>query len=378
MRRSRLWLMLICLLVAALAAPAAGAAEAELKVQINGQILTLDTPPFIDNGRTLVPLRAIFEALGAQIGWNGATRTVTGTRAAKKVVLTVDSDQAQVDGQAVKLAVAARIRDGRTFVPLRFVAEALGATVDYDPETRTVIVVDLNYAGAGEHTPLLQKMAAYRAQPDADFQARLVAGQVAEGAAPMMDATVAGQVRGSDAYFKMTQAIAYMGYKINQTSELAVRGGQVYHKRAGDTAWKALGQGTARLDKMDIPGGLDPSRLFNTPLTGAIQSAAAGATATVGGEAYQEFTLTFDPARLQVFFDALAKGFGKDLLGVSWDTLQARVQVRTADGFARKTDLLFTWTITEADGTTAKWQLTTANEWLPAAGPITWPADLPQ
>lgn len=378
MRRFRPWLLLAAL-AAALLAPAAPAAGAEpgLQVMVNGQVLNLDTPAFIENGRTLVPLRAIFEALGARIEWNGATRTVTGTRGSRTVVLTVDSDQARVDGQEVRLAVPAKIRGGRTFVPLRFVAEALGASVDFDGETRTVLVVDLAYTGAGAHAGLLQKMALYRAAPDGDFQASMGVGPVEAGSPQGMTGTVTGQVRGADAYFKLTQNLNYMGYKINQTSELAVRGGQVYQRAAGEPAWKALGPGAARLGRLDLPGGLDPSRPLATPLIGAIQSVVPGAPVTLEGQEYQEYTLTFDPARLQGYFGDLARGFGTNLEGVTWDTLQARVLVRTSDGFTRRMELRVTWRIAQPGGASAGWQLTMASEWQPAGGAIAWPPDLP-
>lgn len=376
-RRTSLWLMLAVLL-AALAAPAARAGSADLQVTVNGQKLALDPAPFIENGRTLVPLRAIFEVLGATIQWNGETRTVTGRRGPRTVELTVDSDLARVNGAEVRLAVPAMIRASRTFVPLRFVAEALGAAVDFDGETRTVIVVDLDYAGAGPATALLQQMAIFRGAPDGDFRATFAVGPAAGPRERGMEAVIAGQVRGADAYFRADQTIAYMGYNIQQASELAARSGQVYVKGAGETAWQALGPGTARLDRLGLPGGFDPSRPFSTPLIGGIQAVTAGPKATVGGEEYQEFSLTFDPARLQRYFGELAAAFGTSLEGIAWESLQGTVQVRTRDGFTRKLEIRFRYRIAGPDGAQVPWQLSLTGEWQPGAGATAWPAGLPE
>ncbi len=377
MQRPRLWLMLACLLTL-LAAPVARADEAELKVQVNGQLLPLNPAPFVDNGRTLVPLRPIFEALGATIGWNAETRTVTGVRGAQSVALTVESDQARVDGRAVTLQVPAKIQSGRTFVPVRFVAEALGAEVAYDAESRTVIVADLNYANLGANGKLLQKTATFRAPVSGDYSATVAVAPATEAQDRGLEATIAGQVRGTDAYFKMDQTVIFMGRKIPQTAQLAGRGGQVYLKAPGETAWQALGAGTAGLSQIGLPGALDPSRPLNTALVGGFKNVSAGTAVTVDGEEYREFTITFDPARLQTYLGTLAAGLGTSLDGVTWQTMQAKLLVRTSDGFPRQVDLLFSWSITATSGQVTPWQLTLHSEWLPAGAAISWPADLPQ
>lgn len=99
-----------------------------------------DQQPQIIAGRTVIPMRAIFEALGASIAWDSASRTVTATRGDAVVQLTIGAAQGHVDGRAVALDQPAQIIDGRTYVPLRFVAEALGADVVWQPETRVVAI----------------------------------------------------------------------------------------------------------------------------------------------------------------------------------------------------------------------------------------------
>lgn len=87
---------------------------------------------FIENGRTLVPLRFVGENLGADIQWEGAERRVTYTKGSKVVVLWVGRREALVNGETVVLDVPPVIVNERTVVPLRFVANALEAKVDWD------------------------------------------------------------------------------------------------------------------------------------------------------------------------------------------------------------------------------------------------------
>jgi len=146
MRRFRPLMALLTVLFLILAmAPAAVAAPddynlnaADLEkanVTIDGKALNADA--FIVNSRTLVPLRAIFEAMGATIEWDSATYTVTATKASKVIKLTVGAPTATVDGKQVTLAVPAVLINSRTFVPLRFVSDALGAAVAWDQGTFT-------------------------------------------------------------------------------------------------------------------------------------------------------------------------------------------------------------------------------------------------
>jgi iron complex transport system substrate-binding protein len=115
-------------------------AAAEVKVVVDGKALSMDVKPVIENDRTLVPLRAIFEALGAKVDWDGKTRTVTAVKGSTSIRLVVGNATALKNGSKVKLDVPAKIRNGRTLVPLRFVSEALGADVDWDAATYTVAI----------------------------------------------------------------------------------------------------------------------------------------------------------------------------------------------------------------------------------------------
>jgi hypothetical protein len=107
---------------------------------INGVASALDAPPFITNGRTMVPLRFISESLGAQVDWNALSRTVTVQGGGNTIILTVGVSTATVNGQARSLEAPPQIVGGRTFVPLRFINESLGAQVNYNSTTRSVTI----------------------------------------------------------------------------------------------------------------------------------------------------------------------------------------------------------------------------------------------
>lgn len=118
----------------------ASPAHAAPKVVLDGSALSFDVPPVIDQGRVLVPMRAIFEALGAEIVWDTLTQTVTATKGETTVSLTVGSRLVSLNGSPGFLDVPAKITNGRTLVPLRFVSDAFDAQVSWDGTTRTVTI----------------------------------------------------------------------------------------------------------------------------------------------------------------------------------------------------------------------------------------------
>ena len=102
--------------------------------------IAFDQVPVIENGRTLVPLRAIFERIGADVQWDGATQTVTATKGDTSISLTINNTIAYKNGQAITLDVPAKILNGRTLVPVRFVADCFGVDVQWVQETQTVLL----------------------------------------------------------------------------------------------------------------------------------------------------------------------------------------------------------------------------------------------
>lgn len=111
-----------------------------ISVVLDGQNLSFDVAPQIISDRTMVPLRAIFEALGASVEWDDGTRTVTSALNGTTVSLTVDDSVMYVNGQTVPLDAPACIVDGRTLVPVRAISEAYGANVTWDGSAQTVYI----------------------------------------------------------------------------------------------------------------------------------------------------------------------------------------------------------------------------------------------
>ena len=149
MKKAVVMLLVVALLSGFLGSTSARAGEAvvlEMKIgstigTINMKQVVLDQAPLIENGRTLVPFRFIGEALGAQIGWNPTNRTATYVLGAKNIVLTIGSLTATVNGVKTTLDVAPKILStGRTVVPVRFISESIGAKVDWNATTRMVTV----------------------------------------------------------------------------------------------------------------------------------------------------------------------------------------------------------------------------------------------
>ncbi|MDF2629308.1 MAG: copper amine oxidase N-terminal protein [Symbiobacteriaceae bacterium] len=105
-------------------------------IEIDGT--TANFTGYIVNGRTVVPMRALFEALGAKIEWNPDTWTVTATKGTKVIVLTVGKVQGKINSQDYTLAVPPVLINSRTYVPVRFVIDALELDITWDPATWTV------------------------------------------------------------------------------------------------------------------------------------------------------------------------------------------------------------------------------------------------
>ncbi len=125
--------------------PAPGAGAGEFKIgsniyYVNGIAKVMDVAPYIKNDRTYVPMRYLGEMLGAEVVWDDAARTVTLTKADTTVVFTIGSTSYTVNGEAKTADVAPEITNDRTMLPARFVAEAFGAIVGWDPATQTVLI----------------------------------------------------------------------------------------------------------------------------------------------------------------------------------------------------------------------------------------------
>ena len=97
------------------------------------------------NGATLVPVRGLLEKIGATVDWDKETKTVTSTLGASTVKMVIGSKTAYVDNKIVPLTVAPKVINGATMIPLRFVSENMGLKVDWNSESKTIKITDDSY-----------------------------------------------------------------------------------------------------------------------------------------------------------------------------------------------------------------------------------------
>lgn len=112
----------------------------KVKVYVNGKEPAFDVQPYNKDGRNLVPVRAIAEALGAKVGWDQETQTVIIEKNGVTIELPLGSNEIRVNGQTKTIDSSAEITNNRTMVPVRFISEFLGQQVDWDAATNMVIV----------------------------------------------------------------------------------------------------------------------------------------------------------------------------------------------------------------------------------------------
>jgi len=155
MHRPRPVALLTALLLLATFLPIAHADQWTLSSdQLRTVAVVIDGRPasfsgYIVNNRTVVPLRAIFETLGMEIKWNPDTMTVTATKGPREIILTVGEFRGKIDGQEYTLGIPPVLIDSKTFVPLRFVIDALQLDIKWDGQTSTVLI----NTGSGCSTP---------------------------------------------------------------------------------------------------------------------------------------------------------------------------------------------------------------------------------
>ncbi|HEX9062891.1 MAG TPA: copper amine oxidase N-terminal domain-containing protein [Clostridia bacterium] len=120
-----------------------------IPVFVSGNEVDFDVPPVLYGGRTLIPLRAVSNALGADVKWDDLTSTATVTKAVYsdvygekqiKIELNISTKIVIVNGTQTKLDVPPQVMGGRTMVPLRFISETFNREVDWDSDSRTVVI----------------------------------------------------------------------------------------------------------------------------------------------------------------------------------------------------------------------------------------------
>ncbi|MDO4710823.1 MAG: copper amine oxidase N-terminal domain-containing protein [Peptostreptococcaceae bacterium] len=107
---------------------------------VNGEAKTAASAPYIKNGKTMLPIRALSESLGLTVQWNGATKTATFTDSTKVAAVTIGAERMYVNGTPIPLGAKAELVNGTTFVELRSLATAFGVQIDWDAAAKTATV----------------------------------------------------------------------------------------------------------------------------------------------------------------------------------------------------------------------------------------------
>lgn len=143
----RLSFLLFVLMLFVNASPVLG--DSAIRVLINGKYLVSGEPSAIVNGRTMVPLRPVFEALGLEPKWDETTKTVTAQNSVSNMSLTIGNPEAMINNMGVTLDAPGVLINGNTMVPARFIAETFGASVEWMEDKRIVVVKTKGYESNG-------------------------------------------------------------------------------------------------------------------------------------------------------------------------------------------------------------------------------------
>ena len=287
-------LFAIPLAVALFAARAS--ADAPPTILVDGNVAQTDVPPIVQDGHVLVPLRGVFERLGADVQFDASTNAATVQRGSVTAKVVADSPVAWVNGARVALDAPAREFGGRMEVPLRFIAEALGVAVDFDAQSNTVVLVSGfqpgNFVAAGAGTPPfgasanLQQVtpasvaaAAPSVQDERPTPDELIGTQYPQiyarlggGSTPVDPATVRVVVDGADVTSQSTVSSAYIAYTpssaMSDGTHTIEVSGQTQDGTPFDTQW------SFRIDSGESYGevasmvGFAPSPFFGIPRFG--------------------------------------------------------------------------------------------------------------
>ena len=115
-------------------------ADENISLTVNGKSVETQVPPTIIDGRTMVPVRDIFEACGAKVNWDANTKTITGEKGNTTVVMQIDSNMLFINEKVTEMDSTPVIIDGRTLAPARYVAESFGGIVDWNAEDKVVMI----------------------------------------------------------------------------------------------------------------------------------------------------------------------------------------------------------------------------------------------
>lgn len=352
------WVALVCLvlLTATVAVPVT-AAERDIKVVLNGQAIVFpDQSPFIEGGRTLVPIRAVFAGMGADIAFDDATQTATVRVGATTVVIQAENQTATVNGEVRQLDVPARIVNSRIVVPLRFMVEALAGEVHWEDDTSTI---NLGTSVAGKAVIKARK------------EQETLQGTVTSSASLAGPFGATWEITGQrlDENNQLYRIAVQLGRLVALDYLIVLRDGQAAVKD-GYGQWKKVASLQAAFYEAGVP--VNP-----TDLVRVIMSLSDGyRTETVDG------VMTISP----LFSVAKAKAMHDQLIA-AWP-LDGKSEAKSVTGAVALTDTgapskvalsiggLFTY-VENNQSKTEEWTISVSSNWTPGVPEIQWPADMP-
>jgi hypothetical protein len=225
-RAKRLWPLWAAALLAICLVPGPARAVAP-SIVVDGYSLPADVPALVSGDHVLVPLRGVFERLGAKVDFDPSTQTASASLNGMMVQVVVDSRTAHVNGAERTLEVGAREVAGRVMIPLRFVAQSLGVSVDYDEASNTVVIVSGqrpgNFAAMVSGPDLtVPAKAAPNVEDERPTQGELIGSQYpsiyarfAGGSSAVTPTSVRLSVDGADVTDAATISSAYISYTPN-------------------------------------------------------------------------------------------------------------------------------------------------------------------
>jgi hypothetical protein len=297
---------------------AALAGAAQITVTVNGQAMNFDQPPVMRNNRVFVPMRAIFERLGSTVVYSNGVINAQGH--GRSVHLVIGSPNASVNGNPLTLDVAPFTVAGRTEVPLRFVAQALGANVNWNSNTETVAITMGNVPSSQSFTP----------QPSVNQSFNLSNETPANGST-VRSTHVSLHAQFSEAVNRDTLRVAVDGHDVTSL---------VYANQFGFdvTPSFALSPGTHRVT---VSGSTSAGPSFNTgwsfnTTTGAAANYINSVSPSAGSRVNSSFTLvgsTLPGSHVHIVASGSATALG-GLLQIGTGTFQTDVTANSSGRFS--------------------------------------------
>ena len=134
--------LFIMLLMCVLCISVHAETDSDINVMYLGKNIEFDTAAYASNGRIMVPVRAIFEAVGASVEWDDNTKTATAVKDDTVVTMTLDSNIVNVNGTSYTMDAVIEVHSGRIHAPARYVAESFGKKISYHQDSRTAVISD--------------------------------------------------------------------------------------------------------------------------------------------------------------------------------------------------------------------------------------------